>query len=148
MTKLNQIYKCNVCGNIVEMTHAGAGQLVCCGEPMQLMEEKTQDQGMASSAEAMAAEEKHLPVIENTEKGVKVKVGSAPHPMEQERYIEWVEILFNGKVGKKFLNPGDAPEVYFGPVLSVAEGLVKAPDNIIARAYCNVHGLWKIEKNA
>lgn len=128
MTKLNQIYKCNVCGNIVEMVHTGVGQLVCCGEPMQLMDEKNQEQGY----------EKHLPVIENTEKGIKIKVGSVPHPMEGEHYIEWIEIIFDGKAGKKFLKPGDAPEAEFE--------FVKTPDNIIVRAYCNVHGLWKAEK--
>ncbi len=128
MTKLNQVYKCNVCGNIVEMVHTGVGQLVCCGEPMQLMDEKTQDQGF----------EKHLPVIEATEKGIKIKVGSVPHPMETEHYIEWIEIIFDGKAGKKFLSPGDVPEAEFE--------FVKTPDNITVRAYCNVHGLWKTEK--
>lgn len=138
MTKLNQIYKCNVCGNMVEMVHEGAGQLVCCGEPMQLMEEKTQDQGLASSVKTMAAEEKHMPAIEATENGIKVKIGSVPHPMEGEHYIEWIEIIFNGKAGKKFLNPNDAPEVEFE--------FVKTPDNITVRAYCNIHGLWRAEK--
>jgi superoxide reductase len=128
MTKLNQIYKCNVCGNIVEMVHTGVGQLVCCGEPIQLMDEKTQDQGF----------EKHLPVIEVTEKGIKIKVGSVPHPMEAEHYIEWIEIIFDGKAGKKFLNSGDAPEAEFE--------FVKTPDSITVRAYCNIHGLWKAEK--
>ncbi|MEM5790843.1 MAG: desulfoferrodoxin [Candidatus Aenigmatarchaeota archaeon] len=123
MTKLKQIYKCNICGNIVEVLHTGVGQLVCCGQPMQLMEEKTEDVGL----------EKHVPVIEKTKKGVKVKVGSVPHPMEEKHYIEWIEISFNGKTCKKFLKPGEKPESEFE---------VKT-EKIEAREYCNIHGLWK-----
>lgn len=108
---------------MVEMTHTGAGQLVCCGQPMELLKEKTEDVG----------KEKHVPVIEKTDKGVKVKVGSVPHPMEESHYIEWIEIIADGKVYKKFLKPGDAPE---------AEFCIQAQD-IIAREYCNIHGLWK-----
>lgn len=135
MTKLNQIYKCNVCGNIVEMVHTGVGQLVCCGEPMELMEEKTQDQGA----------EKHLPVISKVDKGIKVTIGSVEHPMTPEHYIEWVEIFFDlptealakegVKVSKKFLQPVNAPEAVFQ--------FIETPENIAVRAYCNVHGLWK-----
>jgi len=123
MTERNEVYKCSVCGNIVGVLHKGEGQLVCCGQPMQLMKENTVD----------AAEEKHVPVIEKTEKGVKVKVGSVPHPMEETHYIEWIEIIADGKVYRKFLNPGDAPE---------AEFEITAVD-ITAREYCNLHGLWK-----
>jgi superoxide reductase len=123
MTELNQIWKCNVCGNIVESVHAGAGELVCCGQPMARQVEGAVD----------AATEKHVPVVEKNEKGVKVKVGSIPHPMEEDHYIEWIEILADGKVYRKFLNPNDAPE---------AEFYVEA-ENIVARAYCNLHGLWK-----
>lgn len=122
MTELRQIYKCNICGNIVEVLHTGVGQLVCCGQPMQLMEEKTEDVGL----------EKHVPVIEKTKKGIKVNVGSIPHPMEEKHYIEWIEISFNGKTYKKFLKPGDKPEAEFE-----IKGEVKA------REYCNIHGLWK-----
>ncbi len=122
MTELNQIYKCNVCGNIVEMVHTGAGQLVCCGQPMELQKENTVD----------AAEEKHVPVVEKTETGVKVKIGSIPHPMEEAHFIEWIEILADGKIYRKFLKPGDAPEVEF---------CIEA-ENISAREYCNLHGLW------
>ncbi len=128
MTKLNQVYKCNVCGNIVEMAHTGVGRLVCCGESMQLMEEQSQEQGY----------EKHLPVLNEVEGGIKIKVGSAPHPMETEHYIEWIEIIFDGKVGKKFLNPGDTPEAEFE--------FVNIPEKFIVRAYCNIHGIWKSEK--
>ncbi len=123
MTELNQIYKCNICGNIVEVLHSGAGELVCCGQPMELLKEKTEDEGM----------EKHVPVIEKTEKGFKVKVGSIPHPMEEKHFIEWIEIIADDKVYRKFLKPDLNPE---------AEFCIKA-DNIEAREYCNVHGLWK-----
>jgi len=123
MTKLKQIYKCNVCGNIVEVLHTGVGELVCCGEAMQLMEEKREDVG----------QEKHLPVIEKMENKVKVKVGSIPHPMEEKHYIEWIELEAKGKAYRQFLKPGDTPEAMFD---------VK-PEKITAREYCNLHGLWK-----
>jgi len=112
-----------VCGNITEVLFAGAGELVCCGQPMQLLQEKTEDQG----------NEKHVPVIEKTETGVTVKVGSVPHPMEEKHYIQWVEVLADGKVYRKFLKPGDAPEAEFDI----------SATNIVAREYCNLHGLWK-----
>ena len=123
MTELKQIYRCNICGNIVEVLHAGAGQLVCCGHPMELLKEKTEDIGL----------EKHVPVIEKTESGVKVKVGSTPHPMEEKHYIEWIEIIADGRVYRKFLKPGMKPEAEFD---------VKA-EKIEAREYCNIHGSWK-----
>ncbi len=123
MAELEQIYKCNVCGNIVEVLHAGVGELVCCGQPMELLKEKTEDVGL----------EKHVPVVEKTEKGIKVKIGSVPHPMEQNHYIEWVEIIADGGVCRKFLKPCDMPK---------AEFEIKA-EKIEAREYCNVHGLWK-----
>ena len=123
MTQLKQIYKCNVCGNIVEVLHTGVGQLVCCGQPMELQKEKTEDVG----------QEKHVPVIEKTESGVKVKIGSVPHPMEEKHYIEWIEVIADGKSCRKFLKPTDKPE---------AEFRVKA-DSIESREYCNIHNLWK-----
>ena len=123
MTEQNQVYKCNVCGNITTVLHASTGELVCCGQPMQLMQENTVD----------AATEKHVPVIEKTDSGVKVKVGEVPHPMEPEHYIEWIEIIADGKSYRKFLKPGDAPE---------AEFCIQA-DQITAREYCNLHGMWK-----
>lgn len=123
MTQQNQVYKCNVCGNIVEVLHSGAGELVCCGQPMQLLEANTVD----------AAQEKHVPVIEKTKKGVKVKIGSVPHPMEEKHYIEWIEIIADGQVYKKFLKPGDQPE---------AEFCVQTK-KIQAREHCNLHGLWQ-----
>jgi len=123
MTKLKQIYKCNVCGNIVEVLHAGVGQLVCCGQPMELLTERTTDVGL----------EKHVPIVEKTGNKVKVKVGSVPHPMEQKHYIEWIEIIANGKTYRAFLNPGDKPEAEFEITAKKIE----------AKEYCNIHGLWK-----
>lgn len=123
MTQKNQIYKCNICGNIIQVLHVGAGELVCCGQPMELQIEKTEDQGA----------EKHVPVIEKTAKGIKVKIGSIDHPMEQDHYIEWIEIIVNNNAGKHFLKPGDKPETEF-PFKH---------ENIQIRAYCNIHGLWQ-----
>ncbi len=123
MTERLQIYKCNVCGNIVEVLHAGGGELVCCGQPMKLSVENTVD----------AAKEKHVPVIEKIPGGVKVKIGSVNHPMEEKHYIEWIEIIADGKAYLQFLNPGQAPEAVF---------MVEAA-TISAREYCNLHGLWK-----
>ena len=122
MTNLNQIYKCNVCGNIVEVVHIGAGELVCCGQPMVLQEAKTVD----------AAHEKHVPIIKKTDQGVKVKVGSEPHPMTEEHYIEWIDLMVDGQVHRQTLKPGEAAEAEF--YVSGSE--------VTARAYCNLHGLW------
>jgi superoxide reductase len=123
MTEKNQVYKCNVCGNIVGVLHAGAGELVCCGQPMQFLKE----------GEVDAATEKHVPIIEKTEKGYKVKVGEVTHPMETDHYIEWIELIADGVSYRKFLNPTDAPE---------AEFCVEA-EQVEAREYCNLHGHWK-----
>ena len=123
MTEKLQIYKCAVCENIAEMVHAGAGQMVCCGQPMTLFKENTTD----------AAKEKHVPVVEKTAEGLKVKVGSVPHPMDQNHYIEWIEVIADGKAYRQFLNPGESPEASFA---------IKA-EKAVAREYCNLHGLWK-----
>ncbi len=123
MAEKLQIYKCAECGNIVEVLHGGAGQLICCGGPMDLLEEKTAD----------AATEKHVPVIEKIDGGYKVKVGSVPHPMLEEHFIEWIELLADGKAYRQFLEPGGEPEATFG---------IEA-DSVSAREHCNVHGLWK-----
>ena len=125
MAEKLEVYKCMVCGNIVEVLHGGAGELVCCGKPMENLTAKTADEG----------KEKHVPVIERTEGSIKVKVGSVPHPMEAEHYIEWIEIIADGKAYRQFLNPGDAPKAEFG----VEAG------SVTAREHCNVHGLWKGE---
>ncbi len=120
-----EIYKCDVCGNMVEVVHGGKGQLVCCGEPMTLLKENTTD----------AATEKHVPVIEKVDGGYKVKVGSVPHPMEEKHYIEWIELLAGEKSYRKFLEPGQTPEAVFHIEAEKAS----------AREYCNIHGLWKGE---
>lgn len=123
MAERLQVYKCEKCGNIVEVLHGGEGELVCCGEPMKLFVENTVD----------ATKEKHVPVMEKVAEGVKVKVGSVPHPMEEKHYIEWVEMIVDGKAYREFLKPGDVPEAVFD---------VKA-EKVTAREYCNLHGLWK-----
>jgi len=123
MAQKLQIYKCAVCGNIVEVIYGSTGELVCCGQPMELLDEKTAD----------AATEKHVPVIEKIDGGYKVTVGSTLHPMEEKHYIEWIELLADGKAYRQFLNPGDAPEAVFNV----------ADDSVTAREHCNVHGLWK-----
>lgn len=123
MAERLQVYKCEKCGNIVEVLHGGPGKLVCCGEPMALYTENTVD----------AAREKHVPVIEKIDGGIKVKVGSAAHPMTDEHYIEWVEVIADGKVYREFLKPGGEPEAVFA---------IDATD-VTAREYCTLHGLWK-----
>lgn len=117
-----QVYKCEVCGNIVEVIHGGKGTLVCCGKPMVLYAENTVD----------AAQEKHVPVVEKADGGVKVKVGSVPHPMEEKHYIEWIEVIVGDEADRRFLKPGESPEADFC-----------TSGEIVARAYCNLHGLWK-----
>ncbi|HOO46031.1 MAG TPA: desulfoferrodoxin [Deltaproteobacteria bacterium] len=123
MTKRFEIYKCEVCGNIVEVLHEGKGELVCCGQPMKVFKENTVD----------AAKEKHVPVVEKTSDGFKVKIGSVAHPMEEKHYIEWIEVIADGKAYRQFLKPGDVPEAIF---------CIEAKE-ITAREYCNIHGLWK-----
>jgi len=123
LTEQKQVYRCNVCGNIVEVLHSGTGTLVCCGQPMELLTEKREEAGL----------EKHVPVIERTATGFRVKVGSVPHPMEENHYIEWIEIIADGKYCRKFLKPWDKPE---------AEFEIRA-ERVLAREYCSVHGLWR-----
>jgi superoxide reductase len=123
MAKRDEVYKCEVCGNIVEVLHGSTGELVCCGQPMKSMEEKVEEEG----------NEKHVPVIEKTERGYKVKVGSVPHPMEEKHYIEWIVLVADGKIYRQYLKPGENPEAEFET--SAAE--------VSAREYCNIHGMWK-----
>ena len=124
MTKKLEIYKCEICGNIVEVLHAGVGALVCCGAEMKKFEEKTED----------ASTEKHVPYIEKTADGILVKVGqNQDHPMADEHFIEWIQIIADGEAYRNFLNPGDKPQ---------AEFKIDA-DKIDAREFCNVHGLWR-----
>lgn len=118
-----EVYKCETCGNIVEVLHGGAGTLVCCGEDMVLLKENTTD----------AAVEKHVPVMEKTDHGIKVTVGSTPHPMEEKHYIEWIEVIADGKAYREFLKPGSEPAAVF-----CVQGEIEA-----VREYCNLHGLWK-----
>ena len=123
MTQKNEVYKCPLCGNIVQVLHTGAGELVCCGQPMELLTENTVD----------AAQEKHIPVVEKTDTGYKVTVGSVAHPMEEKHWIEWIELVTDSAVYRVDLQPGDAPEAVF----------CTEADAVTARAYCNLHGLWK-----
>ena len=125
MTELMQIYRCNICGNIVEVLHSGSGTLVCCGQSMELMKEQTADQSL----------EKHVPMIDQTKAGVRVTVGSTLHPMEEKHYIEWIQVIVDGTAYRKFLEPGQKPVAKFDVM----------GKSIIAREYCNIHGLWKTE---
>ncbi|MCX6696636.1 MAG: desulfoferrodoxin [Methanoregula sp.] len=122
MTKLFEVYKCSVCGNITKVIHASGGTLVCCGQPMELQQEKTADAGR----------EKHVPVVEKTTKGIIVKIGSVSHPMEEKHYIEWVEVRAGDKICIKGFKLGEKPEAEF-PVTDTG---------VKVRAFCNVHGLW------
>ena len=124
MAKRLDVYKCEICGHIIEVLHEGGGTLVCCGQPMKYIVENTVD----------ASKEKHIPVIEETPSGVKVKVGSIPHPMEDKHYIEWIQIVTDHKACRHFLKPGENPECSF-----------EVPKSSIlnAREYCNLHYLWK-----
>jgi len=127
MTNLHEVYKCEVCGNMVEVIHAAAGELVCCGHPMRKMQAGTSD----------GAAEKHVPVIEKTAQGFLVKVGSVEHPSTQAHYIEWIELIGveSGKVQRKYLKPGEKPQVEF----------ISEEKKVLAREYCNLHGLWQAE---
>jgi superoxide reductase len=125
MANVPEVYKCNICGNIVELFINGGGPLACCGEDMVLLTENTVD----------AAKEKHVPVLEKAEGKVTVKVGSVAHPMEEKHYIQWIEVIDGGKISRQMLNPGDAPEATF---------CVKS-DKVVAREHCNLHGHWKAE---
>lgn len=124
--KVGDVYKCNVCGNIIEVLFIGEGELVCCGQSMEKLEEKVKEE----------LYEKHLPVIEETKNGVKIKIGSIPHPMIEEHYIMWIEIWGrdNNRLSRKYLKLGDAPEAEFNR---------KKSEIAFARELCNIHGLWK-----
>ena len=117
------VYKCELCGHIVEVLHEGDGELVCCGKAMTLLDEQTADK----------AKEKHVPVVEKVSGGIKVTVGTTLHPMAADHYIEWIEVIADGKAYRQFLKPGDEPIALFN---------VEA-DNVKAREHCNKHGLWK-----
>jgi len=125
MIERMQVHKCAICGNIVEVLHAGGGSLVCCGQPMTALVENTVD----------ASREKHVPVITRTANGVKVTVGSVPHPMEEKHFIQWIEVLTEGRVHRQFLTPGANPEAFFDVTAA----------KLSAREYCNLHGLWRAD---
>lgn len=125
MTKKNQLYRCSICGNIVDVRHMGAGELVCCGKSMNLLIANTQD----------AATEKHVPVVTRTEEGVEVRVGEVDHPMDDDHYIEWITLITENKTKTIYLTPGDEPRAIFKT--TAESGAVYE--------YCNLHGLWKTE---
>lgn len=125
MPQQKEVYKCEKCGNIVEVIHGAAGKLVCCGQEMTLLKENTVD----------AAQEKHVPVIEKSGNTVTVTVGSVPHPMEDKHYIEMIEVVTASKVYRQYLKPGQEPHASF----TVEDPIM------MAREYCNIHGLWKSE---
>lgn len=122
MAKRMEVYKCAVCGNMTEGLHEGDGTMVCCEQDMTVLTENTTD----------ASREKHVPVVEKTADGYKIKVGSVAHPMEEKHYIEWIELIAGNRVYRQYLKPGDAPEASFAIVA----------EQVKARAYCNIHGLW------
>lgn len=126
MTKRGQIYRCALCGNIVEVLNPAGGELSCCGQPMELLVENSKD----------AAVEKHVPVIEKIAGGYKVTVGSVEHPMQEEHYIQWIELVTEAGTLRKYLKPGEKPEATFATDATA----------VTAREYCNLHGLWKAEK--
>ena len=126
MTELKQIYKCNICGNITEVLNIGVGELICCGQPMELMQSKTEDIG----------QEKHLPIIKKTGDDTIIEVGSVLHPMDKDHYIQWIEVIVGKLSYKKFLNPNDKP---------IAKLKLKA-EKIKAREFCNIHGLWEVQE--
>lgn len=134
MTQLRELYRCEICGNVVEITHEGAPALVCCEQPMTKLEAKTEDQG----------QEKHVPVVEKTDTcpcgcgsedcGIRVKVGSVEHPMEEKHYIKFIEVLTRNRILRAELKAGMKP---------AAEFCVKREDIIEVREFCTVHMLWK-----
>lgn len=123
MTEKTQVYKCDLCGNIVEVLHAAGGDLQCCGAEMNLLAENSTD----------AAQEKHVPVLEKVDNGFMVKIGSVAHPMDDSHYIEFIELVSANAVYRQDLKPGDKPEAFFAT----------SADQVSARAYCNLHGLWR-----
>ena len=118
-----QVYKCQICGIVAEVLDAGAGELICCGEPMVLQEENTVD----------ASREKHVPVVTKVEGGLQVAVGSVPHPMEAKHFIQWIEVLAGGRACRQFLSPGEKPEAFF-PIQA---------ESVVVREMCNLHGMWR-----
>ncbi len=125
MARLNGIYTCQICGNMVEVVLEGKGELVCCGQPMELLEENKID----------ASLEKHIPISHTVGDIVMVQVGSTAHPMQEEHYIEWIEIMVGGKIYRRSLKPGMEPQTEFC--------IPNPGQKVVLRAYCNLHGLWR-----
>lgn len=125
-TEKMQIYKCGKCGIVTEVLAGGAGELICCGQPCELLTPKAAEQGR----------EKHLPVVEKAATGIKIKVGSVPHPMEAKHYIEWIEVISDGLACRRFLQPGQLPEATF----------CCDAENITVREQCNIHGVWEVRQ--
>lgn len=123
MAQKMAVYKCEICGNIVEVLTAGGADLMCCGQQMTMQTENTTD----------AAVEKHVPTLVKQEGGWQVNVGSVDHPMTDAHFIEWIELISGDAVYRQFLNPNDKPSAFF-PITD---------DDVTVRAYCNLHGLWK-----
>ncbi|MBL6991884.1 MAG: desulfoferrodoxin [Bacteriovoracaceae bacterium] len=123
MTTRDQVYKCDLCGNIVEVMHAAGGKLVCCGQPMGHQNENTTE----------AAVEKHIPTVSFSSGELAVKVGSTSHPMADDHYIEWIELVNKDTIYRQHLSPGGEPSYNFKV----------EHNNYVVRAYCNLHGLWK-----
>ncbi len=126
MTEKDQIYRCNQCGNIVEVVHLGTGKLVCCNNQMELLKPQ-KDVGP----------EKHIPLIQEHETSYKISIGKIPHPMEDNHCIEWVELITPQKIYRKFFQPGDKPVAEFQ--------IVDKPEKVKARQYCSIHGIWVSE---
>jgi len=128
--KEKEIYKCEICGKNIEILNPGALETICCGKPMKLMEEQTADW----------KEEKHVPNITIENNKVTIDIGISmgiPHPMTEEHYIMWIELICkNNCYKRKLLKPGDEPKATF---------VVADTENLIAREYCNLHGLWKAD---
>jgi len=126
MTTKLEIYKCELCGNVVEVLDPAGGELVCCGQAMTLCGAKTEDTGM----------EKHRPIVETTGDAVRVKVGSVPHPMEDDHYIQWIEaVCCDGEFRQVYeLKPGSP---------AAAKFFLCGCGHLVVRAFCNVHGLWE-----
>ena len=125
MTQLRELYQCEVCGNVVEVVNENAGKLKCCEQFMKKLEAKAEDAG----------QEKHVPVVEESDNGIKVKVGSVEHPMEDKHYIKFIEVLTDNEVCRRELKPGETPEALFD--------CLKKENIVEVREFCTIHGLWK-----
>ncbi|MDD2555872.1 MAG: desulfoferrodoxin [Syntrophaceticus sp.] len=115
-------YRCETCGNMVELINKGGGELVCCGKPMTKLEANTTD----------ASQEKHVPAVARQGGQLSVEVGSVIHPMTEKHYIEWIAVVTDNGIERVALSPGNEPKTVFCD---------KADADVYS--YCNLHGLWK-----